>query len=62
MSVVWLWLPQLQEEFQKLFDNGECPGWADKGIDGPSVSEIAEVIDLDAFVDVEELESIGMLL
>lgn len=59
---VWLWLTQLQEEFQKLFESGECSGWADKGIDSPAVSEIAEVIDLDAFVDIQELESIGMLL
>ncbi|GMH42222.1 hypothetical protein BSKO_10141 [Bryopsis sp. KO-2023] len=50
---------RLEEEFAKEFDDGICAGWADKGLGNPPVSSIADVIDVDAFVDLDEIESIG---
>lgn len=58
MTALWSWI-QLLDDFQRQFDSGEFPGWHDKGISKPPVTHVADVIDLEAFADVEELESVG---
>lgn len=51
---------QMLEEFDRKWEAGEILGWEDRGCGNSiSVQNVRSVIDLDAFVDVDDLETVG---
>ena len=44
------------EEFEMTWKAGEVIGWEDRGIAKAAVINVSSVIDLDAFVDEEDLD------
>ena len=49
---------QLENDFEDQWDNGEVPGWENKGAEKEFVLQESEV-DLDYYNSVEELVELG---
>lgn len=47
------------DEFEAKWQGGEVVGWEDQGVAKVKVINVSSVIDLDAFHDVDDLETVG---
>ena len=47
------------EEFDAKWERGEVKGWEDRGVGKAPVQSVASIIDVNAFIDIDDLESVG---